>query len=115
MSPMNIEVDSWGRKELFQHYKDYDNPFFNLCVRVDIARFYRMIKQRKFPFSLSLLYLCLRVANNQKCFRYRIRNDEVVLLDRVNAAMTILRDEDYFDFCYFQYTESYFDFLSSRP
>lgn len=113
MSLTNINLDSWRRKELFQHYKSYDNPYFNICTSLDIKNFYRYVKQRRYPFSLCLLYICLRVANQQRSFRYRIRGEQVHLLDQVNAAMTVLHPDDYFDFCYFKYQAFFFDYLNA--
>lgn len=112
MSQSQVNLESWHRRDLFLHYKDYDNPYFSISLNLDITHFHSYIKQRKYPFSLSLLYLCLRVANEHRSFRYRIRGDQVVLLDQVNAAMTILHDDDCFDFCYFMYQQCYFDYLN---
>lgn len=110
---INVDVDSWKRKEIFERYKDYDDPFFSLCTQLDITNFVQHTKSRRYPFSLSLVYLSLRCANVHRSFRYRINNDQVILLDEVHAAMTVLHEDDYFDYCHFDYNSDFFEFLNS--
>ena len=109
----HVELSDWSRKEIYDYYKSYDDPFFSICTQLDVTQFVKFTKARRYPFSLCLVYLSLHQANLHDSFRFRIMNDEVVLVNAVNAAMTVLHANDCFDYCFFQYHKEFFEFLSS--
>lgn len=98
-----LDTDKWNRKDQFEFFRSYDNPFFNICSEVDVTLLYEFATKNKLSFFIVSLYLSLKAANEIEEFRMRILNDEVVIYDHVNAGSTVLNEDDTFSFCYFDY------------
>jgi len=101
--PTYLDLESWPRRELFHFFKDYDQPFFNICVQLDVTDLVRLARSREdLPFFLTYHYLALRAANEVEPFRYRLREDRVLVHDRIHMGTTVLLDGERFSFCYFE-------------
>ena len=35
--PDYLATETWSRRQLFQLFKDYDDPYFNVCADVDVT------------------------------------------------------------------------------
>jgi chloramphenicol O-acetyltransferase type A len=102
-----LDLESWPRRQLFHFFKEYDNPFFNVCVNVDVTDLLHEVRSRGLVFFLAYHYLALRAANEVEPFRYRLRGDRVLVHDRIDAGTTILLEDERFAFCYFDYDTDY--------
>ncbi|MEH0153969.1 chloramphenicol acetyltransferase [Limibacter armeniacum] len=102
-----IDLNTWKRKVHFDFFKDCDNPFFGITANVDVTQLHKQTKEKGYSYFLAVLYLSLKAANEIEEFRYRIRGEQVVVLDEVHAGSTILADDETFRFCYFPMTESF--------
>ncbi len=100
---MYLDLENWNRKEHFYFFKEYDNPFFNICASIDVTSLLTYAKEQHLSFFIASLFLSLRAANSINEFRYRIRGDRVVVHDVVHAGSTVLNSDQTFSFCYFDY------------
>jgi chloramphenicol O-acetyltransferase type A len=101
--PSYLDTESWVRREQFHFFKDYDQPFFNVCVPMDVTELLGLSRSREgLPFFLLYHYLALRAANEVEPFRYRLRGDRVLVHDRIHMGTTVLLDGERFTFCYFE-------------
>jgi chloramphenicol O-acetyltransferase type A len=100
----HINLETWPRRDHFRIFNALDYPYFSLCANVDLTAFYPVVKQRGISFTVATVYVLARVANAIPEFRYRIREGEVVEHEIIHPATTILRKEDLFTFCTFDYT-----------
>jgi chloramphenicol O-acetyltransferase type A len=98
-----LNIDEWKRKDQFYFFKDYDNPFFNICTEVDVTELHNFSKQNVFSFFLTSIYATLKAANLIEEFRYRLKDDGVIIHDQIHAGSTFLRKEDTFGFVYLNY------------
>lgn len=112
LSRKKLDIDSWARKNHFLLYKQFEEPFFGVCVEVDCTRAYKVAKENGYPFFLYYLYQSLAAANSIEPFRYRISDDEVMVYNRVDASPTINRADGTFGFGYMDYYESFEEFLA---
>ncbi len=109
--PQPLDIDNWHRRHHYEFFKDYQQPFFNLCANVDVSALYRWAQEPDGPsFTLASLYLSLEAANDIEPFRYRLRDDGVVVYDVVHGGTTVLRQEETFGFAYFDFGPSYLQF-----
>ncbi len=106
-----IDLNNWKRKSQFDFFKDYDIPFFNITVNVDITNLHQFCKSRELPFFLSSLFFSTKAINAIKEFRYRIKGDGVICYDKIDAGSTILMDDNTFSFCYFEYIDDLQQFI----
>jgi chloramphenicol O-acetyltransferase type A len=109
--PSYLDTGSWVRREQFHFFKAYDQPFFNVCVPMDVTELVRLARSREgLPFFLLYHYLALRAANEVEPFRYRLRGDRVLVHDRIHMGTTVLLDGERFAFCYFDDEEDFTQF-----
>ena len=97
-----LDLASWKRREHFELFRGFANPFFSVCVEVDATRVWEGSRQPGSPsFYVATLFHSLRAANSTEAFRLRMRGDRVWVHDSIRASATILRDDDTFGFAIF--------------
>lgn len=102
-----LDINSWSRKNHFYFFKNYDNPFYNICTNIEITELLTVTKQNRLPFFLSTLFLSIKSANSIEEFRYRIKGDKVIIFDTIHPFSTILNNENIFNFCPFNYWDNF--------
>lgn len=105
-----IDLADWPRRSHFDFFSRYSNPFFNVTVQVGVAETRAWCSHHERSFSLATLFLATSAANHTEAFRLRIRPEGVWLHDRIHAGSTVLRDDETFGFCYFEYSDHFRDF-----
>lgn len=110
-----IDKDNWPRLQQYDFFKDYDNPYFNICTELDVTRLLTQSKDKDVSFFITVLYISIHVANLQKEFRYRMKAGDVIEYDRIHASATVLKEDETFSFCYFDYHSDFKQFyLNAR-
>jgi len=85
-----LDLKKWNRKELFYFFKEYEQPFFNICADVDVTSLVKFTKERNISFFKSSLYLSLKTANEIEPFRYRIRANKLIVAEVIDGGSTVL-------------------------
>jgi chloramphenicol O-acetyltransferase type A len=108
-----LDLTNWARRDLFQFFIGFDNPYFNICTRLDITEFLECLHKRPgVGVSLAYHYFALRAANEVEPFRYRLREGKVIVYEVINGGATVLLPNESFSFAYFDYDEDFETFLS---
>ena len=105
-----IDVENWKRKETFDFFKDFEDPFFNITAHLDVTELYSFCKAKDLSFSLANLFYSLETANEIKEFRIRLQDEKLIEFEKVEATQTILNDDETFSFCYFELKPDVFSF-----
>lgn len=105
-----LDIDKWNRKEQYFFFREYDNPFFNICTDLDVYKLNKFVKAEKLSFFKASLYISIRAANGIPEFRYRIKGNNIIIHDVIHAGSTVLNDDETFSFCYFNYFASFTEF-----
>jgi chloramphenicol O-acetyltransferase type A len=105
-----VDVENWNRKTIYEYFKNYRDPFFNMTANLDATGLYRFCKDKKLSFALANLFFTLQTVNEIREFRIRIKDDQLVEFDRVDATMTIAQPDETFSFCYFENCADVFEF-----
>lgn len=107
-----LDVANWSRRELFEFFKGYTNPYFNVCARLDVTELVSLVRDRPgVKVSAAFHYFALRVANETEPFRYRLRDDKVFVYDVINGGSTVLLPNESFAFAYFDYNPDFDGFV----
>ncbi len=107
-----LDVSTWARRDLFEFFRGYSNPYFNICTRVDISKLRELLRQReKTSVSLTYQYFALRAANETEPFRYRMKDDKVFIYDVIHGATIVMKSDESFNFAYFNYQEDFEKFV----
>ena len=107
-----LNTSEWKRKSHFDFFKNFDNPFFNICTAIEVTELLEYCKNNKTSFFLSSLFLTTLTANEIEEFRYRIDNDDVIIYDIIHPFSTVINTDNIFTFCEFEYITSFSDFLN---
>lgn len=110
MGYKQLNTNNWSRIKQYEFFKQYDNPFFNICTKLDVTELLNTTKLSGQSFSISMLYASIYIANQIEEFKYRLKDDGVVVYDSIYAGSTLLNDDKTFSFCYFDYFNNFSEF-----
>ena len=110
--PTYLDLETWPRREVFEFYRNFDNPFFNVCMRLDVTNLLHEL-QRHTGVSVALTYhyFALKAANEIEQFRYRLRDGNVVVHDVINGGTTLMLPNETFTLVYFDYAKTFAEFI----
>ncbi len=108
-----LNIKNWTRLNQYKFFKEYDNPFFNICANVDVTKLKKITEKRKISFFIASLFLSQKTVNHIKEFKYRMKDDSVIIYDTIHAGSTILNDDETFSFCYFDFSDDFETFSNN--
>ncbi|MBU3011968.1 chloramphenicol acetyltransferase [Polaribacter vadi] len=100
-----LDIENWNRKLHFNHFKSLQNPFYGVTVNVDVTHAYQKSKEDKISFFVYYLHACLKALNTIDNFKYRIKDDKVVIIDVIHASATIARKDHTFGFSFIHFAD----------
>jgi chloramphenicol O-acetyltransferase type A len=110
--PKYLNLETWVRRDLFEFFRGYQNPYFNICTQLDITGLMKVLRDRPgVSVSLAYHYFALRMANAIEPFHYRLENDQVVIYEAINGGTTVLLPNETFTYAYFNYHEDFDKFM----
>lgn len=108
-----LDTTTWARRDLFEFFRNYDNPYFNICAQLDVTRLLDALqKHPETSISLTYHYIALRVGNEIEPFRYRMRDGRVFVHDVIHGGTIVLLPNESFNFAYFNYYEEFGRFMA---
>lgn len=64
-----------------------------MTTQLDVTHFYEYVKQNELSFYYSMIYATTTIMNQIENFRYKIRGEEVFLIDRLIPSFTDLKPD----------------------
>ena len=107
-----IDLATWPRREHFEFFSTFEEPFFGLVSEVDCTLARDEARRLGVPFFLYYLYHAVQAANAIEAFRQRIEQGQVYTYDRVHASATIGRPDHTFSFSFIEQQASLADFVA---
>lgn len=99
-----LDLENWSRKQLFDFFIDYAQPYFNVTTQVEVTNLKDFIRTRpQIRISHVLHYCALRAANEVEPFRYRLKDGRVVIYDVIHGGTTVLLPNESFSYAYFDF------------
>ena len=105
-----LNKENWKRKEHFDFFSQFDEPFFGIVAEVDCTNAYNFCKNRSIQFFLYYHYQALLAVNQTEEFRYRIKDDEIIVFDNIHVTTTISRLDNTFAFSFIPFKASFKEF-----
>lgn len=110
--PNYLDISTWGRRDLFEFFRTYENPYFNICGQLDVSKLLDLLQSKPgVSPTLTYHYLALRVANEIEPFKYRLRDDQILVHDVIHGGTTVLLPNESFTFAYFDYQIEFDKFI----
>ncbi len=107
-----LDLTTWNRKEHFEFFGSFDEPFFGITSTVDFSKGYQKIKDLGYPYFLFYLHKSLQAANAVEAFRYRIEDGQIFVYDTIHASPTIGREDHTFGFSFMEFNKDFETFVS---
>jgi len=112
-----LDITTWPRREIFQFFRKFDKPYFNVCTQLDMTALRTGLRERRdlqgASVSLAYHYFALRAANETESFRYRLRDGQVVVHDVIHGGTTIMLPNETFTLAYFEYDDDFDQFMTA--
>ncbi|PLX19076.1 MAG: chloramphenicol acetyltransferase [Marinilabiliales bacterium] len=98
-----IDYKNWKRREHFEWFRNFDEPFFGIVSEVDCSEAYNNSKKNGIPFFHSYLHKSLKAVNLLEDFRLRIENDQIVCFDKIHASATLNNADGLYAMSFIEY------------
>jgi chloramphenicol O-acetyltransferase type A len=106
-----IDLEKWNRKEHFNFFQRMDYPQFNICANLDITNFLNYTRAKGLQFYYAMIHASTSTANQLTNFCYRIREDKVLLHDKIHPSFTDMEeDSDLFKLVTVEMKDDIFEF-----
>lgn len=103
----HIDPRTWERRDQFEFFMKFDQPFFNVCTEVRLTRLREAVKSTRHSIFLAFLHAALAAAHQVPAFRQRLDGDRVIEYDRIHTAVTVRSEHDTFRFCRLEYSPDF--------
>ena len=105
-----LDISCWNRKEHFEFFSTFEEPFFSITCSMDMTIAYKKAKKLQVPFFTYYLHKSILAINKVENFRYRIEEGKVYIYDEIHASATIMREDKTFGFSFMNYLENLTNF-----
>ena len=95
-----LDQSNWNRKEHFDFFKEFDEPFFGIVTEVDCTKAYLISKKQKQSFFAYYLHKSICAINQVEEMRYRLIDEEIIIHNQIHASTTIGREDGTFAFTF---------------
>jgi chloramphenicol O-acetyltransferase type A len=113
MTPAYLDLAAWPRRDAFDYFRGFDKPYFNVCVRLDVARLKQAVADSgRGGLALAYHFIALSLANALEPFRYRLEGERVRIHPQVDGSTTVLRDDGSFGFADLAYHADFASFAA---
>lgn len=88
-----IDLDNWDRIEQYRLFSAMAHPCYYVTFKLDVTRLRSYTREKAVSFYLGLTYLSAQAMNTIENFRYKIRGEEVVLVDKLIPSFTDMKKD----------------------
>ena len=100
-----LDIATWNRKEHFEFFSKFEEPFFSITCSIDMTIAYEKAKKSQIPFFTYYLYKSILAINKIENFKYRIEDGNIYIYDKIHASATIMREDKTFGFSFMENLE----------
>ena len=77
MSEYKVDLSSWERKELYEHFLHTEKPFWSVTFRADVTELKRYARECHLSFYHVMVWAVSEAMNRTDAFLYTIRPDGI--------------------------------------
>ena len=108
---VRIDLDTWGRRALFELFNGYSEPYHGVCLRVDCTETFDYAKDRRMSVFLSLLHRSLLAANKTENFKLRVVDGAVWAYETIHGGSAVGRPDGTIGFAHYAYKPQLREFV----
>lgn len=88
-----IDMKNWKRAMHCMVFRNGIQPQYCVSFELDITNFLKKIKEHNYSFTFAVVYAASKCANEIEEFRYRFKDENVVLYNKIDTAFTYMNNE----------------------
>lgn len=108
----SINVATWKRKEHFEKWIHFDEPFHGIVVKMDMTDCYSFCMENGYKIFDRYMYHFLHALNKIEPMKYRLINGVPVIFDEVLSGLVVMRADDTFAYGQLVQMDNFEDFSS---
>ena len=85
-----IDFDQWPRKQHFELFQNFTQPYFNVCVKLSAKKLYTACKQTNRAFFHGYVYCLLKACHEYEPMMLRIVNQKPYYLKYLPYTWSII-------------------------
>lgn len=109
---VEIDLNTWERRSLFELFNGYSEPYHGVCLRVDCTETFHYAKGHRLSLFLSLVHRSLFAANNIENFKTRVVDGVVWKYKTIHGGSAVGRPNGTIGFAHYAYRPKLIDFVS---
>lgn len=94
-----------NRRDRFELFDSMENPAINITFNMEVPEFRPYCKDKGYPPFHFFLYVLFKSLMKVENFRYRIYQDEVIMIDRLIPSYTVMNHNQVLNFTRFEHSE----------
>lgn len=94
-----IDLNNWSRISQFEFFRAFSQPYFDVCVRVDVTGLRQRTRENRESLFANMLFEAMGAVNEVPELRQRIRGDQVIEHALVHPNFTVLNENQVVNFC----------------
>lgn len=107
---VKLNTSTWNRKEHFEFFKTFNEPFYHLNLDVECTDGFRKVRSNGDSVFAWYLFNAMKASNTAEEFRYRMEGEEVYVYDIIHASPTVSREDGTFGFAQVDFVEDFNEF-----
>lgn len=97
------QAHNYPRQKLFEFFSRYRTPLYSLTFEMEVTGVKTYTDNAGVSFYLNLCYFFTRAMSRVEAFRYRVKDNQIVLYDTLEVAATLPAPDGLFSFAYLGY------------
>lgn len=95
-----IDIATWNRKEHFEFFTQFDQPFYGIVTEVDVTNAMAFCKANKVSFFAHYMHQSMLAVNQVEALKMRIVDNEVLVFDEIHLGSAIGRKDGTFGYAF---------------
>ncbi len=108
-----IDLKTWKRKEYFEFYSTFDQPYFGIDTEIECTNALLYCKANGVSFFMYYMFCAYKALNTIPEFRTRIVDEKPRIYNRIHVGTTIGRPDGSFAFAYAPFLDDFEGFIES--
>lgn len=102
-----LDIDNWKRKDHYNFFKGFDEPFYHINLNVECTAGRRKTKAEGHSVFAWYFFNAMMASNRVEEFRQRIEGENVFIYDVIHASPTISREDGTFGFGQVEFIDNF--------
>lgn len=91
-----IDVSTWKRREHFEKWIQFDEPFHGIVVKINLTKCYKLCSENNYKIFDRYMYHFVHTLNEIEAMKYRLIDGKPVVFEEVLSGLVAMRPNETF-------------------